>query len=109
MAQVQLKINGHMHTVGCKDGEEQHLVAMGSEVEKRIERVRELGMNSGEAKVLAMAALFLADELHDLSLELENARKGKPGSTERVKSDRVSRLAARAEALADSAEEQVSA
>lgn len=108
MAQVQLKINGHIHTVGCKDGEEAHLAAMGAEVEKRIERVKALGMNSGEAKVLAMAALFLADELHDMTLELENARRGRPGSTERVKSERVSRLAARAEALAKTAEEQAS-
>ena len=44
MAQVQLKINGHMHTVGCKDGEEAHLTAMGAEVEKRIEKVKALGM-----------------------------------------------------------------
>ena len=57
MAQVKLKINGHAHTVGCKDGEEAHLTAMGGEVEKRIERVKALGMNSGESKVLAMAAL----------------------------------------------------
>lgn len=105
MAQVQLRINGHMHTVGCKDGEEAHLTAMGAEVEKRIERVKALGMNSGEAKVLAMAALFLADELHDLAAELETARRGQPGTAERTKSDRLSRLAARAEALAAAAED----
>lgn len=105
MAQVQLKINGHMHTVGCKDGEEAHLTAMGAEVEKRIERVKALGMNSGESKVLAMAALFLADELHDMAAELENAKRGQPGTTERNKSDRMARLAARAEALAASAED----
>ena len=105
MAQVQLKINGHIHTVGCKDGEEAHLTAMGGEVEKRIERVKALGMNSGETKLLAMAALFLADELHDMAAELENARRGKPGTTERHTSERISRLAARAEALAAAAED----
>lgn len=109
MAQVQLKINGHVHTVGCKDGEEGHLLAMGAEVEKRIERVKSLGMNSGETKVLAMAALFLADELHDMATELESARRGKPGTPERSKSERVSRLAARAEAIASAAEDQAGA
>ncbi|MDT7950733.1 MAG: cell division protein ZapA [Acetobacteraceae bacterium] len=109
MGQVQLKINGHMHTVGCKDGEEEHLTAMGAEVEKRIEKVKALGMNSGESKVLAMAALFLADELHDLAAELETARRGKPGTPERNKSEKVARLAARAEAIAAAAEEQASA
>ena len=105
MAQVTLRINGHAHTVGCKDGEEPHLVAMGEEVEKRIERVKALGVNSGEAKVLAMAALLLADELHDMSVELESARKGRPGTPERTKSERLSRLASRAEAIAASAEQ----
>lgn len=109
MAQVQLKINGHIHTVGCSDGEEDHLTAMGAEVEKRIEKVKALGMNSGETKVLAMAALFLADELHDLGIELENVRRGQPGTPDRAKSERVSRLAARAEALAKAAEGQASA
>ncbi len=105
MAQVTLRINGHAHTVGCKDGEESHLIAMGEEVEKRIERVKALGVNSGEAKVLAMAALFLADELHDMHVELQNAQKGKPGTPERTKSERISRLASRAEAIATSAEQ----
>lgn len=105
MAQVQLKINGHIHTVGCKDGEEPHLMAMGEEVEKRIERVKALGMNSGELKVLAMAALFLADELHDMAAELESLRRGKPGTPDRVKSERVSKLATRAEAIAKAAEQ----
>ena len=109
MAQVQLKINGHVHTVGCSDGEEAHLTAMGAEVEKRIDKVKALGVNSGESKVLAMAALFLADELHDLSLELESLRRGKPGTPERSKSERVSRLAARAESLAKAAEDHASA
>ena len=34
MAQVTLRINGYAYTVGCKDGEEQHLQAMAGEVER---------------------------------------------------------------------------
>jgi cell division protein ZapA len=105
MAQVTLKINGHAHTIGCKDGEEAHLLAMAEEVERRIDRAKELGVHSGEAKLLVMAALFMADEIHDMTLELQNARKGKPGSSERPRSERLSRLAARAEEIAASAEQ----
>lgn len=105
MAQVTLRINGHAHTIGCKDGEEAHLLAMAEEVEKRIDQAKRLGVHSGEAKLLVMAALFMADELHDLHLELQGARKGKPGSSERAKSERLSRLAARAEEIAASAEQ----
>ena len=40
MAQVTLRINGYAYTVGCQDGEEQHLQAMAGEVERRIESVK---------------------------------------------------------------------
>lgn len=105
MAQITLRINGHAHTIGCKDGEEAHLLAMAEEVERRIDRAKELGVHSGEAKLLVMASLFMADELHDMTLELQNARKGKQGSPERTKSERLSRLATRAEEIAASAEQ----
>ena len=104
MAQVVLRIAGHAYTVGCKDGEEGHLSAMAEEVEKRVNRARELGAHGGEARLLVMAALFMADELHDLRHELETARKKAAGS-ERGKSERITRLAARAEEIAAAAEQ----
>ncbi len=33
MAQVTIRINGYPYTVGCEDGEEQHLQAMVEQVE----------------------------------------------------------------------------
>lgn len=116
MAQVTLRINGHAHTVGCQDGEEVHLQAMAEQVELRIEKAKSLGVPSGEARLLVMAALFMADELHDTAAELAAMRKkterleaktsveGKAAS-ERAKAERLSRLAARAEAIAGSAEQ----
>lgn len=103
MAQVTLRINGHAHSIGCEDGEEAHLVAMGEEVEKRIERAKALGAHSGEARLLVMAALFMADELHDAAIEMHRLQKGKPTS-DRAKSERLTRLAARAEQIAASTE-----
>jgi|SRR3954447_13416760 len=105
MAQVTLRINGHAHTVGCKDGEEGHLLAMAEEVEKRIDKAKSLGVQSGESRLLVMAALLMADELHDIGVELEALRKGKPGTPERTKSERLTRIAARAEAIAAQAEQ----
>ncbi|MBV8913573.1 MAG: cell division protein ZapA [Acetobacteraceae bacterium] len=104
MAQVTLRINGHAHTVGCKDGEEGHLLAMAEEVERRIDKAKALGAQSGESRLLVMAALLMADEIHDMSLELQAARKGKPGTPERAKTERLTRLAARAEEIAAHAE-----
>ena len=55
MAQVTLRINGYAYTLGCRDGEEAHLNAMGREVEKRIESVKSSAGQSGEARMLVMA------------------------------------------------------
>ncbi len=74
MAQLTIKINGYAYTVGCEDGQEQHLQAMCEQVEKRVESIKALGGNSGEARVLVLAALLMADEIHDLKLELESVR-----------------------------------
>ncbi|AQS88635.1 hypothetical protein AA101099_0203 [Neoasaia chiangmaiensis NBRC 101099] len=67
MAQVSVRLNGYVYSVGCRDGEEQHLLAMAAQVERRIERVRALGSQSGESRMLVLAALLMADEIHDLS------------------------------------------
>ena len=103
MAQVTLRINGHAYPVGCEDGQEPHLLAMAEAVEQRIERAKALGVPSGEARLLVMAALFMADELHDMGIALDKAQKGKPGG-DRPKSERLNRIAARAEEIAASAE-----
>ena len=67
MAQVTIRINGYAYVVGCEDGQEAHLQAMASHVDRRIERIKSLGGQSGEARMLALAALLMADELHDIS------------------------------------------
>ncbi len=111
MAQLTIKINGYTYTVGCEDGQEQHLLAMCEQVEKRVESIKALGSSSGEARLLVLAALLMADEIHDLRVENESLRaasvkagrtKAEPGS---AKSDqeltrKLGRLAIRAEQIA---------
>jgi cell division protein ZapA len=102
MAQVTLRINGYAYTIGCKDGEEKHLELMGAEVNRRIEGVRAAAGPSGEARMLVMAALLMADDITELRAALE-------AMTEDSKSDlrlgtQLSRIARRAEEIADSLE-----
>ncbi len=77
MAQISLKINGYAYTVGCEDGQEDHLRAMASEIEGRMARIKSLGSQSGEGRLLVLAALLMADELHDMAAELADAQ-GRP-------------------------------
>ncbi len=104
MAQVTLRINGYAYTLGCQDGEEPHLQAMAEAVEKRIERAKSLGAYSGESRLLVMAALFMADELHDATAELQAMKKSRAAPGERSKAERISRLAERAEEIAAAGE-----
>lgn len=105
MAQVTVRINGYSYTVGCEDGQEGHLTTMAHEVEGRIDSIKALGDRSGEARMLALAALLMADELHDLRIEADalRAAASRPSARARGEAEqarRISRLASRAEAIA---------
>src|SRR5580658_3155035 len=105
MAQVTLRINGYAYTIGCRDGEEQHLAAMGREVEQRIDSVKSSAGQSGEARMLVMAGLLMADELHELRTKLQTAQSGAaaagtPGNGDARLGRRLSRMAKRAEDIA---------
>lgn len=100
MAQVTLRINGYAYTIGCRDGEEQHLAAMGREVEQRIETIKSSAGQSGEARMLVMASLLMADELHELRSKLQTAQTGAAVNGDSRLGRRLSRMAKRAEDIA---------
>ncbi len=120
MAQLTVKINGYAYTVACEDGQEAHLQGMVHEVEKRIDSIKALGGSSGEGRVLVLAALLMADELHDQAIEmdtlrtkLENQAGTPPGSAlsrpvlpePRLDTKRIAKLARKAEDIAASIEQ----
>jgi cell division protein ZapA len=114
MAQVTLRINGYAYTVGCEDGEEQHLEAMADELNSRIDGVRAVAGPSGEARMLVMAALMMADELFETRQKLQAAQANPPAGNvpvggEAPKADprltkKLNRMAKRAEEIADGLE-----
>lgn len=111
MAQVSVWINGYSYMVGCEDGQESHLEAMAAVLQKRVDQVKTLG-NQGEARVLMLAALLLADDLHDKEVALASAQAGiapaapaEPVTVIDPEFDAVvHRLAAKAEEIADALE-----
>ncbi len=111
MAQVTVRINGYAYTVGCQDGEEQHLLTMAAEVERRIESVKAVAGQSGELRMLVMASLLMADDLFELSKALREAQKAAEaagnaaaqaasGTEDPKLGRRLGRLARRAEEIA---------
>jgi cell division protein ZapA len=104
MAQVTIRINGYAYMVGCEDGQESHLEQMAAEIEQRINSINAIGGRSGEARLLMLAALLLADELHDMRGAAARAPAAaaapaadQPNPEKRAK---LRRLAARAEEIA---------
>lgn len=102
MAQVTLRINGYAYTIGCQDGEEKHLEAMGAEVSRRIDGVRLAAGPSGEARMLVMAALLMADDIFEMRSRLE-AVAG-PQKADPKLGRKLSRMAKRAEEIAEGLE-----
>jgi len=106
LAHVTIKLNGYSYTVGCEDGQEQHLMAMADQVESRIESIKKLGGSSGEARLLVLTALLLADEIHDMRIEMDALRATAahppppPAKSEAETNRRIRKLAARAEQIA---------
>jgi cell division protein ZapA len=106
MAQVTLRINGYAHTVGCQDGEEDHLQLMASEVERRIEGIKSAIGQSGESRMLVMAALMMADDLFEANQKLAAAGIGEalPAKPDPKLGRKLGKLAKQAEDIAASIE-----
>ena len=110
MAQVTVRINGYAYTVGCQDGEEHHLMQMAEQVERRIESIKAVAGQSGEARMLVMAALLMADDLYEMSRTLKDgqaattlagvAPPAPTPATDAKLTRRLSKLAKRAEDIA---------
>jgi cell division protein ZapA len=58
---VTIRLNGHPYQIGCGAGEEEHVANLGAEVESIIQSLVGSVGQIGEARLLAMVALILAD------------------------------------------------
>ena len=58
---VTIRLNGHPYKIGCGAGEEDHVTKLGSEVEAVMQSLIASVGQIGEARLLAMVALILAD------------------------------------------------
>ncbi|HXJ00589.1 MAG TPA: cell division protein ZapA [Micropepsaceae bacterium] len=71
MPLVNVLVNGRAYTVACDEGEEDHVRELGQFVDKR---VRELGGSVGQvgdARLLLMTSLVVADELSEALAKLQ--------------------------------------
>ena len=107
MAQVVVKVNGRDFPLSCGDGQEPRIRRLAQYVDAKIaEFAKNLGQ-IGEARLILLAALVIADELSDAGEALQQERNRPPpaetGAAEAVVSgireiaERIESIAARLE------------
>ena len=67
MPLVNVMVNGRAYTIACDDGEEGHLKELAAHVDAKAREVLASVGQVGDARMLLMAALLIADEQHELS------------------------------------------
>ena len=77
MAQVTVTINDRDYEIACDDGQENHLIKLSRFVDKRLRELTDVIGQVGDARLLVMASLLLADELSEVYTELESVQNQK--------------------------------
>lgn len=88
MAQVLVTINGREYAITCDDGQEAHLTRLGSYVDKRLgELVAAVGPDIGDAHLLVMVGLMIADELADIQADMDTLKASNEGIAARLEAE----------------------
>ena len=77
--------------------------ALAAEVDKRVNSIKAMGGQFGEGRLLLLASLLLADEVHDLKVAVAQARASTPAAAEAEDprlAERLARIADRIEGIA---------
>lgn len=101
MPVVKVSVNGQDYQVACEEGQEGHLGNMADYVDRRVAKLAEDVGQVGEARLILMASLMIADELSDAMDEIDGLRSG-PGTedtstTYEHLANRIESIAARLE------------
>jgi cell division protein ZapA len=70
MPLVNVLVNGRAYTVACDEGEEDHVRELGQFLDKRVRELSSSVGQVGDARLLLMAGLVIADELSEASAKL---------------------------------------
>ena len=106
MAEVSITVNDRVYQIACDDGEEDHIAYLAQYINHHVDNLVERVGQVGEARLLLMAALVLADELSDVYTELDESKGGEtvPTGDGGLQLEAMETLAARLETIAASLE-----
>ncbi|MBW8708605.1 MAG: cell division protein ZapA [Alphaproteobacteria bacterium] len=76
MPLVNVMVNSRAYTIACDEGEEEHLKELAAHVDAKAREVLGSVGQVGDARLLLMAALLIADEHHDMSGQVASGTAG---------------------------------
>jgi cell division protein ZapA len=74
MAIVNVEVNGRSHQVGCEDGQEAHVMALGRQFDGLVRQVAAEVGQVGDVRLLLLAALTQADEMSETNKRLSETQ-----------------------------------
>ena len=105
MAQVTVTINGRKYEITCDDGQEAHLTRLSEYVDRRVDELVAAVGQVGDARLLVMTSLLVADELSEVYTELESFRDETPAPSDGILgAGDILSMAKRIESIADKLE-----
>ena len=73
---VTIRLHGTPYHIGCGAGEEAHIETLAAEIEEVLQSLVGSVGQIGESRLLAMAALILADRAHEGGTDMKAAADG---------------------------------
>ncbi len=104
MPLVNVMVNSRAYTIACDEGEEDHLKQLAGYVDGKVRELMESVGQVGDARLLLMAALLLADECFEAQAQLEtHGQRAGEAANDHVKPEGLAadRLEAAAKQLED--------
>ena len=107
MAILNLNVNRREYEIECNDGEEQHLVNLSYQLDRRVKELSRVVGTGNQSLLLVVTALQLIDELSEAKSTGSN-RVDIQGEVERISAATISQLTDRIEDLASRIERKAS-
>ena len=86
MPLVNVMVNARAYTIACDEGEEEHLKELAAHVGAKAREVLGAVGQVGDARMMLMAALLIADEHHDLNAQVAAGSQAQSQGSEERKS-----------------------
>jgi cell division protein ZapA len=74
MPMIEVSVNGRRHLVQCGDGEETRVRQLAAYIDRRVSDLARGQTQVGDARLLLMASLLVADELSDAFDEIKRLK-----------------------------------